>query len=173
MRWRLIIVVVMLTASSAGAKDLGHGKVNMKGEIVASACRLSSDTLDQSIDLGSLPINTIIRDGHGPNRNFTIRLEDCEPLRPGFWDFKSVRLTFDGPRDEVPHLLRIRGEATGVGILLKDSEGKTIIPGEALTGHPLRMGNIDLNYSLAIQKNNDVLKAGYYQSTVRFKVEYY
>lgn len=40
-----------------------HGRVNMNGSIVASACALAVDSIDQHIDLGSLPIGIIARDG--------------------------------------------------------------------------------------------------------------
>lgn len=155
------------------AAVMGHGAVSMNGSIVAAACTLSSESYDQQIELGSIPINTIMKNGHGPEKSFSIKLEGCEPFRPGAWDFKSVRLTFDGQRDESSNLLRIQGEARGVGLSIKESNGSSIVPGIALANIPIQTGMNTLNYSLAIEKNHEALFAGNYRVAVRFKVEYY
>lgn len=171
--------LVILGASSipmsfayATAGNAEHGKVNMQGSIVASACAISLDSLDQHIDLGVLPVNTVARDGQGPDKSFKLRLEDCEMFRPGAWDFNSIKVTFDGPRDEVPHLIRLFGEAKGVGLLIKDDSGHTVIPGEILTVLPVNDGVVELNYTLAVEKNHEALFAGNFRTGVRFKVEY-
>lgn len=165
--------LVFMSLSAEGQMGGGeYGKVNMRGSVVASACNIALESMDQHIDLGSLPINIVARDGQGPEHNFRLRLEDCELFRPGTWDFSSVRVTFDGPRDDVRHLIRLSGDAKGVGLLIKDNDGRTIIPGEAISSLPLKNGSVELDYKLAVEKNNDELFAGNYRTGVRFKVEY-
>ncbi|TBL53663.1 fimbrial protein [Obesumbacterium proteus] len=149
-----------------------HGRVNMNGSIVASACALAVDSIDQHIDLGSLPIGIIARDGQGPEKPFHLSLEGCEIFRPGSWSFNSVRVTFDGLHDDVPHLIKVIGSAQGVGLLIKDSEGNHVFPGKALTSLPLEEGAMTLNYTLSLEKNNEKLLPGRYRAGIRFKVEY-
>lgn len=163
--------LIALAGPALAAQD-AHGQVNMNGSIVASACTLGVDSLDQHIDLGSVPMNVVARDGQGPDKPFNIRLEDCEMFRPGQWDFNSVRVTFDGPRDEVPHLIRLMGDAQGIGLLIKDNVGRTVVPGETLAALPLNDGVVELHYTLAVEKNHQALFAGHYRTGVRFKVEY-
>lgn len=165
------LMVFSLMANGATGNG-GYGSVGMKGTVVASACSISLDSLDQHVDLGALPVNVVARDGKGPAHPLKIRLVDCEMFRPGQWDFSSVRVTFDGPRDEVSHLIRLNGDARGVGLLIRDHNGQTVQPGETLGALPLHDGVVDLDYTLAVEKNNDALLAGHYRTGVRFKVEY-
>ncbi|WP_072310503.1 fimbrial protein [Hafnia alvei] len=162
--------IMPFSVFSANAAE--HGRVNMNGSIVASACALAVESIDQHIDLGALPIGMIARNGQGPEKPFHISLEGCEVFRPGNWSFNSVRVTFDGLHDDVPHLIKLIGNAQGVGLLIKDSEGNNIFPGEALTSLPLKQGAMTLNYTLSLEKNNEKLLPGGYRAGIRFKVEY-
>lgn len=149
-----------------------NGRVNMNGSIVASACALAVDSVDQHIDLGSLAVNVIARDGQGPEKPFHLSLENCEIFRPDSWSFNTVRVTFDGLRDDVPHLIKLFGHAQGVGLLIRDNQGNKIFPGKTLTALPLDNGVMTLNYTLSLEKNNEKLLPGGYRAGIRFKVEY-
>lgn len=171
---RTLCALMVLVVTTAGAMGVQQGRVKMGGTLVATACSISSGSLEQVIDLGSLPVSELARTGQGPEKAFVIKLENCEltsqdNLRP---DFKSVYLTFDGVRDDTANLLSIHGEASGIGLILKDGAGNTIVPGKALPDIPLNVGSMDLNYKLAIQRNKHELRAGSYSVIVKFKVEY-
>lgn len=172
MRQSILFIAMLLAVLPAAGKMGGHGKVSMTGSIVASACNIATESVNQQIDLGNLPVNDIARDGHGPEKSFSIHLQDCEPVRAGAWNFKSLRMTFDGVHDDIAHLLKVEGDAKGVGLTIKDNLGQTLIPGEALPEQKILSGNQDLDYKLAIEKNNKPLVAGNYTAIVRFKVEY-
>lgn len=154
------------------ATTYSRGQVSMNGSILASACNLDTDSLDQHIDIGSVSMSSIGNEGQSIDMPFVLRLGDCELFRPGQWDFHSVRVTFDGPRDEVPYLIRLMGDARGLGLRIKDNFGHTVIPGQTLAALPLKNGTVELRYSLAVEKNNQALSAGHYRTGVRFKVEY-
>lgn len=171
---RTLCAFIVFFVTTAGAMGEQQGRVKMTGTLVATACSISSESLEQVIDLGSMPISELAKNGQGPEKEFVIKLENCEltsqdHLRP---DFKSVHLTFDGTRDEIANLLSLQGEASGIGLVLKDEAGNIIVPGQNLPDIPLNVGSMVLNYKLAIQRNNHELRAGNYRAIVKFKVEY-
>lgn len=165
-------LIMCLLASKSIAASNGHGQVSMSGAILASACTIGIDSLDQHIDIGTVSISSVGHAGKNIDMPFILRLGNCEIFRPGQWDFHSVRVTFDGPRDEVPYLIRLTGDAKGLGLRIKDNFGHTVIPGQTLAALPLNNGTVELRYSLAVEKNNQALSAGHYHTGVRFKVEY-
>lgn len=163
---------LILWVSNGMAATYGRGQVSMNGSILASACTIGVDSLDQHIDIGTVSMSSIGNEGQGIDMPFVLRLGDCELFRPGQWDFHSVRVTFDGPRDDLPYLIRLMGDARGLGLRIKDNFGHTVIPGQMLAALPLNNGNVELRYSLVVEKNNQALSAGHYRTGVRFKVEY-
>lgn len=121
---KVICLVTLLVMFPGMAKMTARGKVNMSGSIVASACNIATESMSQQIELGTLSVNDIARDGHGPELHFHISLEDCEPVRDGAWNFNSLRLTFDGARDGLSDLLQTQGEAKGIALRIKDEQGQ-------------------------------------------------
>lgn len=169
----LTVMVVSPVAGEAASAPAGWGRVNMEGAILDTACAIEAGSRDQSIDMSTLPINQIIRDGQGAAKPFTIRLVNCVLSRPtaGLPDWQRFQVTFDG--DGRNGLFQVQGRARGVALQITDARGNIALPGEPLPPNEVTPGDMDLNYSLRLVGNQTVLRAGEYYSAVRFKLDYY
>ncbi|MGQ8776491.1 fimbrial protein [Serratia sp. NA_112.1] len=161
---------VFISAPAAG-NLAGWGQVNMQGSIIDTACAIAVDSRDQSVDMGIIPLADIIRDGQGRSKPFSIDLVNCVLDRPGKEGWKHFQVTFDGDPDG--GLFGVRGGASGVGLQIADSLGNIVSPGKALPFIDIIPGSMQLNYSLKLVANNDVLTSGDYFSSLRFKVDYF
>ncbi|WP_049280651.1 fimbrial protein, partial [Serratia marcescens] len=73
----------------------GWGKVNMHGAIIDTACAIAAGSRDQTIDMDTLPLGQIIRDGQGMTKPFSIELVNCILERPeNKPDWKFFQVTF-------------------------------------------------------------------------------
>ncbi|AML56199.1 Major MR/P fimbria protein precursor [Serratia rubidaea] len=150
----------------------GWGQVSMHGAIIDTACAIAAGSRDQTIDMETVPLGQIVRDGRGMTKTFSIELVNCVLERPGNKpDWKFFQVTFDGHADGA--LFGVQGEARGVALKIDDGNGKRVIPGEPLAQESVTPGNRVLRYSMTLMPNHQPLKAGAYFSTVRFKLDYF
>ncbi len=157
----------------AQAASSGSGTVTMNGEITDAACSIAMDSQEQIIDMGVLPVGVIRQVGEGPTRDVDIYLVNCDLVKASdpSQTWQTLRMTFDGPADN--GLFQVFGEARGVGLYLQDVDQRQVIPGEALPEQSIVPPTMRLNYQLRLVSNNRPLRAGPYQSAIRFKVDYY
>lgn len=169
-------LMVLLTSLSlpAGAFNQGHGRVSMKGSIIDTPCAIDVSSLDQTIDMITIPVGQIMRDGYGPEKSFHIRLINCtlSPLLPNRPNWSKFRVTFDGPTTDLG-LFSVRGEARGVGLQIADASGVVAVPGEPMPASNLLTGSMRLDYTLRLISNRQTLRAGAYRTTIRFKLDYF
>lgn len=159
-------------ATSVG--DQGHGKVSMQGAIIDTPCAIKVDSRDQVIDLITLPLDQIISTGVGPSKSFSIHLENCalEPMLPNHPDWSHFSVTFDGAITDGT-LFALGGEARGIALEIMDAAGNRMLPGIASSEGQIMPGAMRLDYSLRLVGNHQKLRAGAYQTTVRFKLDYF
>jgi len=145
----------------------------MVGEIIETACAIDTKSRDQTIEIGNLPISQIARDGQGEPHLFSIRLVNCELARQdtSLADWRHFQITFDGAADA--GLFSIGGAAKGFALQLSDSHGNIATPGSPLPVGDISAKEMLLNYSLRVVSNHQLLQVGEYNSTVRFKMDYY
>ncbi|MGJ3356003.1 type 1 fimbrial protein, partial [Providencia sp. Je.9.19] len=48
---------------AVAANDAGHGRVNMQGAIIDTACAIAVESRDQVIDMDVIPFADVLRDG--------------------------------------------------------------------------------------------------------------
>ncbi|QGH61593.1 fimbrial protein [Serratia proteamaculans] len=170
----LLLLVGAGAVSPVLAQGQGNGSVNMQGSIIDTPCAIDVPSRDQTIDMLSLPLGQIIRDGHGPTRPFSIHLVNCAltPMLPNRPDWSYFRVTFDGPTTH-DDLFNLNGEARGVGLQIADSAGAIAIPGKQMPANDLQIGSMRLDYTLRLVGNHQTLRAGTYQTTLRFKLDYF
>ncbi|WP_447873267.1 fimbrial protein [Serratia fonticola] len=147
------------------------GRVNMQGAIIDTACAIAVNSREQTIDMGTVPLADIVRDGQGPRKPFSIILVDCITERFGKEDWKQFQVTFDGESDG--GLFGIHGNASGVALQIIDTNGNIAAPGKAMPLMDVIPGNSQLNYNLRLVSNSQVLKVGDYFSSIRFKLDYF
>lgn len=151
----------------------GWGQVNMVGAIIEAACAIDTLSRDQTINMGTLPVSQIARDGRGGLQPFSIRLVNCVLARQNsaLPNWRYFQITFDGSAQA--GLFGVEGEAKGIALQLTDSLGNIAQPGTPLPLGDITAKDMLLNYSLRLVSNQQALRAGEYFSTVKFKMEYY
>ncbi|MEX6285729.1 fimbrial protein [Providencia hangzhouensis] len=149
------------------------GSVKMSGSIIETACAIDVGSRDQTINMGSLSLSDIRRDGQGPAHPFVIKLVNCvlERQNPNKPNWQYFRVTFDGAHQR--GLFSVNGQANGVGLQIKrNDDGAIIVPGQALSAQTLTQGSHDLAYELRLVANHAPLVSGQYYSQLRFKLDY-
>lgn len=144
----------------------------VRGSIVETACAIDLGSRDQTIDMGSLSISQLLRDGQGAARPFTIRLVKCslEKQQDNRPDWQYFRITFDGPHER--GLFNVSGQAKGVGLEIRNQDNELSVPGSAMSPQQLTPGARDLIYQLRLVANQQPLEAGKYNSQLAFKLDY-
>ena len=160
--------------SLAAIAHQGQGMVNMQGSIVDVPCAIAVSSRDQAIDLAVLPVGQIMRDGQGPASPFSIQLVNCslQQMRPGRADWTQFRVTFAGDVTDGA-LFGSTGQAEGMGIQITDVAGNVAQSGVPMPPGALVPGDTRLDYSLRLVGTHQILRAGAYRTTVRFKMDYY
>lgn len=159
------------------ATNQGHGKVTFKGEIIDAPCSISSDSIDQTVELGQIA-NTILADG-GTSfpKQFTIELEDCV-LEAGTND--KVQITFSGAsagfNSKLLGVTGLTGEVGNVGIQITDTQGAPIDMGMTTTQkHQLQNGSNTLQYSAYLVGASvpvDQIPLGKFEGVTNFTLAY-
>lgn len=174
---KISIIVLLLNmgmVNLAWSSDIhGWGSVRMSGRIIGTACAIDTNSIDQTIDMGTVPISKIGRDGAGRERTFTINLINCvlskEDNDISKWQYFSI--TFDGDNDE--GLFAVTGEAKGIAIKIFDNDGHVARPGTPLPLGKIDSGKMALDFSIQLVSTHKVLHAGDYNSIIKFKMDYY
>ncbi|VFS14982.1 fimbrial anchor (mannose-resistance fimbriae), MrfB protein [Enterobacter cancerogenus] len=168
----LICIMSVLGSANSYGHPQGEGRVSMQGSIIETPCAIDTQSRDQSIDMGTTPVGVIARDGQGAARPFSIQLINCSlPRGMQLPDWQSFQITFDGERRG--GFFGVHGSAQGVALELVDANGNIAHPGEPLPTGALADGDLRLNYSLRLVGDRDVLQAGQFTSTLRFRMDYY
>lgn len=168
-----ILLVLLNNHAQAAHQTQGWGRVNMQGSIIDTACAIAAGSREQTIDMDTVPVGDIMRDGQGTSRPFSVELIHCELSRPDpkLPDWHHFQVTFDGEADGA--LFGVNGEAKGVALEITDSLGNKAAPGTPLPVGEIMPGSMKLDYTMKLVSNNQALKAGGYTSAVRFKLDYY
>ncbi|MGO2367040.1 fimbrial protein [Serratia grimesii] len=169
----LLTLIFITQPLMAQSSVIGWGRVNMEGAIVNAACAIESASRDQTIDMQTLPVEQIARDGKGLTKAFSLRLLNCSladagKIQPGRQHFQMM---FDGRADN--GLFGVTGDATGIALRLSDSVGNVIYPGLTMPIDGTVIKENQLNYSMQLVANRQVLRAGDYRTAIRFKLNYY
>ncbi|MBC3218443.1 fimbrial protein [Serratia fonticola] len=169
----VIISQIMLYSHPAVSTNQGRGEVTLNGQIIASACAIGTNSIDQTIKMKTLPISQIMRDGQSGRQNFSITLVNCvlEKPNPALSDWHYFEVTFDG-RDDGGYF-GIDGSAKGIALKISDESGNVAVPGIPMMKNEINPGEMTFHYYLRLVSNRQVFKAGEYASTVRFKMDYY
>lgn len=156
------------------AASQGEGAVLIKGEVLYTPCAIDLDSRDQTIDMGETPLSDIAQKGYGPTRAFTVRLINCLILpSPGNskYDSEYYQITFEPMSGH--ERFGVHGDARGIELAIRDNHGNVATPGVAFPAREVTVGSMNLNYSLQLVSNGQTLRAGNYQSLIRFRMDYY
>lgn len=155
------------------AANQGEGAVLIQGAVLYTPCAIDLGSRDQTIDMGDTPVTEIATKGYGPTRAFTVRLINCLMLPTpgnGRYDSEYYQITFE-PMTGADRFY-VRGDAQGIELAIRDTDGNIASPGVAFPAREVTAGSMNLNYSLQLVSNGQPLKAGDYQSLIRFRMDY-
>lgn len=161
--------VLLLGASCSQAKQVY--RVTMLGSIVDTACAIDVGSYEQSIDMGILPLSSLKNQGYGKDKSFNINLIGCRVLSHDGKPWEAFEISFEGAAQN--NWFMVFGSAEGVAISLLDSDGLLIYPGKKLINQNFLSGNQSLHYKLRLVSDGKPLRAGTYQSSIKFKINYY
>lgn len=186
----LPLIVLMLAigqAAYAGEKDVVDGDTGVlyvSGTLARSACNVDSDTLQQSVNLGTLSSGELINPGErGAGRAFHLKLRDCfDPEAVSQPDHNGnsaigdglpfVRVNFMSAADSDNHALIAVYGAQGFGLRLEDDRHRAVLLNQQ--AEPLRVTNGDsvLTYYLLPERTHASLKEGAWQAVIYIGMSY-
>ncbi|WP_339547211.1 fimbrial protein [Pseudomonas sp. RA_35y_Pfl2_P32] len=178
---KLAIVTALMLGVACGVQaddddpvknvDQGHGKITFTGAVIDAPCSIDPNSVDQTVELGSVSNVSLAGSGNSEPKPFEIRLEKCSLTTA-----KTVKTTFDGPAGS-GGLLGITGDASGAGIAITDGNGAQIVLGTATAGQLVSVGatNATLAFSAYLKGNGgaaDTIIPGEFSSVANFMLSY-
>ncbi|MGG6109868.1 fimbrial protein [Pantoea allii] len=158
-----------------GVTTLGHaatvngGTVNFLGEVVNTACVVSSDTAYQTVQLGQVKASTF-GDAAGTKaqnpKAFKIILEQCDGTS------STAAVTFDGVKDATQNALQSTGTAAGVGVYLVDNNNAEITLGTATPAEALSGSTNIYTFKADMISVSDTVTVGSVDSSANFTITY-
>lgn len=152
----------------------GHGRVQMQGSIVDTACAIAVGETDQSVSMGTLSFSELVNNGRGNAVPLIIHLVNCVTNRAdvnGVHHWKDVRITFSGKADG-PRRFALQGDGRGEALVIADSYGVEAEPGEPMPAIPIEPGNMTFRYRLWLTGNQQKIRPGHFNTTIRYFMEY-
>ncbi|MFJ1228829.1 fimbrial protein [Yersinia proxima] len=170
----LLPLLILFFSSPIFAIQQEKGRVSMNGVIINPACAIYSDTLDQTVDLGIIPIERITELPSGEGYPFSITLMNCilQSNNNSTTQYSTFSLAFDGPTENGNNLFALSGDAKGVSFELRDEQGKKITPGLGISHHGVLDEKKTLNYSLHLIRNSTLPQSGRFHAAVHFILTY-
>lgn len=163
-----------------------HGDVSFSGAVIAAPCRISMDSLEQTVDLGVLP-NSLFHNVGDRSKpiSFRIRLQDC--LREHAVADQNrltiassnegylVKIAFygEGASERSPNLLGGYG-LRGIGLRLMDTDDHPLVLGRESNPMPLHLDNDTLSLKVALESydSQNNIKLGNFYSQATFRLSY-
>ncbi|HDR8958964.1 fimbrial protein [Burkholderia vietnamiensis] len=113
---KILAAAALAAVSASTFAAATPGTIRFQGEIVAGACGISQETLDQTVSLGQVPSHVFKKVGdRSEAKNFNIVLTDCDTSTQ-----TNAFFTFTGASDATnADLIATAGSASNVGIRLQ------------------------------------------------------
>lgn len=164
------LLLGLMSATPALAENTTN--VYFKGEIVESACGLSPDSIDQTIELGQQPTHIFKAKGDRSTPvPFRVKLTDCDPSVSS-----NAEFTFVSNPDATGDLFSVDGGATGIGVRILHN-GNPVNNGDVAATNVLVDGTNIASFSAAYEANIDIddthkVTAGNAESWALLRVTY-
>lgn len=157
--------------SMANAADQGHGTVTFTGSIIDAPCSIDPNTVDQTVDLGSVSNVALVDGGTSSPKPFEIRLEKCSLATA-----KTVTTTFNGAAGQ-GGLLGMTGDAKGASIAITDGANDLIELGKPTAGQLISAGATEATLGFSAYLKGDggdatTIIPGKFQSVANFMLDY-
>ncbi|MCL2891627.1 type 1 fimbrial major subunit FimA [Brenneria tiliae] len=167
------------TLAEAATTTVAGGTVHFKGQIVNAACAVSTNSADQTVNLGQYRTSNFAAAGaYSGKVPFTIKLEDCDTTVS-----TTASVAFSGSSDSSDNTVLTTsnisggssGAASGVGIEISDSKGTVLSPNGAVYSNAQTLTNGSgntLNFNARYKSTLDAVTAGQADADVTFTMKY-
>lgn len=145
-----------------------QGTVKLMGAILESACAISPDNVYQTVELGTIPLKTLERNGISQAYPFKIKLINCLFSDDVDGGQKSMEVTFGGFGYGYSDALA----DSGFTLMVRDGNGHQITPGIPVSDIPIHKGEMILKYSIFLVANGKQVISGNYYATINILVSY-
>jgi major type 1 subunit fimbrin (pilin) len=179
MKSLILATTMVMSAGAANALEVAGGTVNFEGEFVNAPCAVSTDTANQTVQLGQYRTADLAAAGEYTTPvPFKIQLVNCD-----ITSYQTAQVSFSGSRDATDStLLAVNAgtaanatAATGVGIEISDAASNVLTPNgdiaNASEAQRLINGDNTLNFT-ARYKSTAAVTAGKAHSTATFNMIY-
>jgi type 1 fimbria pilin len=134
--------------STAHAANQGNGSVTFTGSIINAPCSIAPESVDQTVNLGSVSNKALANGNKSSPQSFQIKLQDCDLTGLAK---NTVTATFTGTPSKVnADNLGLTGTAKGASIVLTQG-GTDIKLGEAASASKLGDGTNILAFAAYLQ----------------------
>lgn len=148
-------------------------EIQFYGTVVTRACNIDPQSVDQVVDMDTVIVKTLYRNGRDRAWPFFINLTDCK-----ITTYKTVTVTFTGTEDsELTGKLAVNNGANGVAIALLDEKGTDLNLGIPTSTSNLSNGSNTLKFSAYVQGRPSAIKSksiteGSFSSVANFIISY-
>lgn len=169
----LLSILALGTVVSAQQAMANTGTIAFKGKIVTSTCQATTDTANQTVQLGTWPTSALSTAGQTTSpQTFQIDLEQCDA---GNYTVRLDGTTVSATGDNA-NLLAVTGGATNVGIQVTGLDNKIVPINTALANgyeFAIPSGSTTATLDLkAFYKATGAATAGDANATANFSIEY-
>lgn len=147
-----------------------QGQLNMYGEILESACTIDINSLDQTIDMGSITLDSIKNINEESSKEFEIKLISCRWGNETESNLTSIDISFTGLYENDSFL--IEGDAKGIRLGLESSSGKKIHPNQVIVFEHEFSKEVLSKYHFKLLPDGGPLIPGSFNSIVYFNISY-
>ncbi|MDL4454785.1 fimbrial protein [Klebsiella michiganensis] len=171
------MIALLLVGKATGGNRhhvvIDGGMVHLRGGLTASACTVSADSVNQTVDMGPFRSNQFNGVGSlAPPVAFSLRLNDCSKAVSD-----TVGVAFQGVTDgKDPQVLRAgegQNAATGIGLALFDNQGELLVPNTAARSWtPLAQGDMTLRFLARYRATSHQVTAGNADAWTWFSLTY-
>lgn len=149
--------------------DQGSGSVTFHGAIIDAPCSISSKTVNQTVEMGSISNVALANGGKSTMKSFSIDLEQCNLTDK----YKTVTVTFNGNPGPIPESMTIQG-ITGAALVLVDGNNKKVEMNKPAGLKTLSNGSNQLEFTTYVQGDAtaDTIDLGEFNTTAGFTLAY-
>lgn len=161
-----------------------NGELHFFGSLLEGACRLDMRSAFQEVNMPAIPLGSLQKPGDsGPSSTFVVRLRACQRVGGKLTDLTRGTVTWDAIQPVItisftgvldpdnPSLMMMKG-IRGAGLLIRDSSGHQIYPGERGRPQFVSPGGDQLIYTVTPVRTQAPLIAGEFRTVIDFKVNY-
>ncbi len=150
--------------------------INISGSVRAPTCSAVTANNGHPVDFGEVDARALRRDGYTTPLQFDITLENCNTQTYSNASFKFSATTVPNSNDYQIQMVQSVNHAQGVGIALKDKDGRDIrFDNQTAFNYPLNNGTNALTfdaYLVSTGNNWDTLVPGLIAAQATFTVSY-